>query len=403
MRERFINAGLVLASLLLSYLVLDFGVLHHFIDHVPLRLNKFLGRAMIFGQSSKAGPIPHDYIAVFGDSYAEGVGDWLYEVGNRGNPDFQATHVLHRLTGRDVITFGKGGTGQLENLVVLPVEAFESINDDTTFHLDPPKQIFAYFYEGTNLGNNIYETRELVARTQGHPSDRDVAAYVQEVAAEHTQRIRHDWRPWRRLTLLVFALELLRYDWHELMGSNPPALPYPMVPPGTVTAARIGGRIVPLPDGLLDPDLSLSPEQTAISIAVFRASLAFLRGYFPGVPLTVVYIPSPLSAYDLVSEKVKVVAHERERDGLEHVYDAWRVPVRSDEICRMIQAEAVRQGVGFLDTRGAIRAATALEKLHGPRDWRHLNRQGYTLLGQLLAKALADGNRTGSCVALAAN
>ncbi|HXP75331.1 MAG TPA: hypothetical protein VN823_14405 [Stellaceae bacterium] len=65
MRERSINAGLVLASLLLTYLVLDFGVLHHFIDHVPLRFNKFLGQAMIFGQSSKAGPIPHDYIAVF--------------------------------------------------------------------------------------------------------------------------------------------------------------------------------------------------------------------------------------------------------------------------------------------------------------------------------------------------
>ena len=152
MRERLINAALVLVSLLLTYLVLDFGVLHHFIDRVPLRLNGFLGRAMIFGQSSKAGPIPHDYIAVLGDSYAEGVGDWLLEVGNHGNPDFQATHVLHRITGRDVITFGKGGTGQLENLVVLPVEAFESINDDTTFHLDPPKQIFAYFYEGMEPG-----------------------------------------------------------------------------------------------------------------------------------------------------------------------------------------------------------------------------------------------------------
>jgi len=102
--------------------------------------------------------------------------------------------VLHRIIGRDLITFGRGGTGQLENLVVLPVEAFETINDDTTFHLDPPKQIFAYFYEGTNLGNNIYETRELLRRTSGHPSDHDIAAYVQEVAAEHATRIRRDWR-----------------------------------------------------------------------------------------------------------------------------------------------------------------------------------------------------------------
>jgi hypothetical protein len=76
------------------------------------------------------------------------------------------------------------------------------------------------------------------------------------------------------------------------------------------------------------------------------------------------------------------------------------VPARSDEICRLIQAEAARLGVGFLDTRSALRAASAKEPLHGPLDWAHFNRYGYTTLAEVLAKALVAGNVTGSCAQL---
>ena len=87
-RARLSNAGLVLVSLLLAYLALDFGLFHRFVDKVPLALNPQLGRIKVLGQSSKAGPEPHDYIAVFGDSYAAGAGDWVIGAGAHGNPDF---------------------------------------------------------------------------------------------------------------------------------------------------------------------------------------------------------------------------------------------------------------------------------------------------------------------------
>ncbi|MFI5015238.1 MAG: hypothetical protein ACHQAY_23125 [Hyphomicrobiales bacterium] len=402
MRERLINAGLVVVSLVAGYLVLDFGVFHRFIDQVPLRLNQHLGRLKVFGQSSKAGPIPRDYVAVFGDSYAAGAGAWLFEVGNDGNPDFQATHVLHRLTGRDVVTFGAVGTGQLQNAVVEPVKAFESINIGSAFHLDAPGKIFAYFYEGNDLSDNRFEIRELLRRTNGSPSEEDIAAYVREVAAEESARIRHGWHPWKNAFLLDFALNLLRYNWRQLLGTNPPVPLFRPPLPGTTTAARIGGRTVALPDGLQGPDLELTPEQTATGVEVFRASLTFFRGYFAGVPITVVYIPAVLSAYDVVSNKVSVAVQPNNSPRYQIVHDAKAVPARSDEICRLIQAEAARLGVGFLDTRSTMRAASAKEPLHGPLDWDHFNRYGYTTLAEALAKALTAGDAAGSCVQLAA-
>jgi len=403
MRERLINAGLVAASLLVGYVVLDFGLFHRFIDRVPLRLNQHLGKVKIFGQSSKEGPVPRNYIAVFGDSYAAGAGDWLIGVGDHGNPDFQATHVLHHLTGRDVVTFGAVGTGQLQNMVFEPVKTFEGINIGSAFHLDPPKQIFAYFYEAAYLSRNLHEIRELLRRTNGRASEKDIAAFVRDVAAEESARVRHGWYPWKNAFLMDFALNLLRYDWHQLLGRNPPAPRFHPAPPGTVTAARIGGRTVELPDGLQGPDFELTPEQTAIGVEVFRTTLAFLRDYFPGVPITAVYIPAVLSAYDVVSDKVSVAVQPYNAPEYQIVHDAKAVPARSDEICRLIQAEAARVGVGFLDTRDAMRAASAKEQLHGPLDWSHFNRYGYTTLAEALAKALVAGNVTGSCAQLAAH
>ncbi len=109
-----------------------------------------------------------------------------------------------------------------------------------------------------------------------------------------------------------------------------------------------------------------------------------------------------LSAYGLVSDKVSLAVMPYNSPRYQIVRDAKAVPARSDEICRLIQAEAARVGVGFLDARPAMRAASAKAPLHGPRDWDHFNRHGYTTLAETLAKALGAGDAAGSCARLAA-
>ena len=309
--------------------------------------------------------------------------------------------MLHHLTGRDVVSFGAVGTGQVQNTVIEPVKTFESINIGSAFHLDPPRQIFAYFYEAAFLNRNLHEIRELLRRTNGRPSEAEIAGYVREIAAGESARVRRGWYPWKNAFLMDFTLNLLRYNWHQLLGKNPPPPRFQPALPGTVTTARVGGRTVELPDGLQGPDLELTPEQTAIGAEVSRASLAFLRDYFPGVPITVVYIPAVLSAYDVVSEKASVAVQPFNAPRYQILHDAKAVPQRSDEICRLIQTEAAGLGVGFLDTRAAVRAASAKEALHGPLDWDHFNQYGYTVLAQALAAALARPDPNGHCIALA--
>ena len=74
-----------------------------FIKKLPLRLYGLIDKNLrVLAQSSKKNQMPKDYIALTGDSYAVGAGDWLNEVRKSnffGSPDYSAAHLIHKKTG----------------------------------------------------------------------------------------------------------------------------------------------------------------------------------------------------------------------------------------------------------------------------------------------------------------
>ena len=159
------NAALVLVSLAVTYLAASFVIFRFLLPHLSLNLRPhFPDIAEVFAQTSKAGAVPHDYIAVLGDSYAEGQGDGLFDAnGDRAKFEHSA-HVLHRLTGRDVVSLGLGGAGSAQAMVRKPAR----ILDGNCFlypRLDPPRQIVVYFYEGNDLDENGFIATTLAARS----------------------------------------------------------------------------------------------------------------------------------------------------------------------------------------------------------------------------------------------
>jgi hypothetical protein len=103
----------------------------------------------------------------------------------------------------------------------------------------------------------------------------------------------------------------------------------------------------------------------------------------------VVYLPSPLSSYRLLSPEVSIVRLFSPEVSIRAArYPKERVVEYSDRICRMIRAAATDQGTGFLDIRPFIRAASAHDMLHGPLDLSHFNRKGMEVLGQVVAQRI---------------
>src|SRR5215212_7831666 len=177
-KSRLANTALVVISLAVTYLAASFFLFRLALPHLPINLRPhFPDIAEVFAQTSKRALVPHDTIALLGDSYAEGQGDGLLNAnGDRAKLQHSA-HVLHRLTGRDVISLGIGGAGSVQAMVRQPTRILR----DGCFlypRLDPPRQMLVYFYEGNDLDENGYIAN--VVAQNGMVTRENLAAYIAE-------------------------------------------------------------------------------------------------------------------------------------------------------------------------------------------------------------------------------
>jgi hypothetical protein len=107
----------------------------------------------------------------------------------------------------------------------------------------------------------------------------------------------------------------------------------------------------------------------------------------------VVYIPAVLTSYELATASVIL---PRIPDALPRA----RVAEQSNRLCRRLREITLHNGAAFLDTRGALSAAGRNALIHGPRDWKHLNREGQTVLGTVVADAVTGGTKDSGCADL---
>ncbi len=79
-----VNALILLVSTILCYFVLEAVFFRLVLPELRFNARPFLPETPgVLVQTAKAGYAPHDYIAILGDSYAEGVGDeMLHTNGN---------------------------------------------------------------------------------------------------------------------------------------------------------------------------------------------------------------------------------------------------------------------------------------------------------------------------------
>ena len=149
------NAALSVVSFLLTYLVCELLFFRFMLPSMSYNIRPHLpDRADFFMQNSKSHYAPHDYIALLGNSYAAGVGDWLLAGGGLADKPYHSANVIHDLTGRDVASFGRVNIGSAQAMV----QRVTRILDDDYCYLFPeietPGRFVVYFYEGNDFADN---------------------------------------------------------------------------------------------------------------------------------------------------------------------------------------------------------------------------------------------------------
>lgn len=393
-----LNIFLFFCSSLFTYFLAEIIFVNVFLYNLPLRLHGFLPSPFqILTQNSKEGLIPRNYIALVGDSYAVGMGDEYLTIDKNLNYSNYGTRgLLNKATGKDVVSFGQGGVGSLGGLVAKPVNYYKYLNATFFYKIRMPETIIVYFYEN-DINNNFQELNLRFIAQYGpgkiHNKELFEGFIRSEVLREDDigkKAISFHW--YDNLILYKFIYSstgsLLKKAYNSFLTNTTNKNIEPKFKSTGINQVLVSGKIIPIPDRLQSPALELSEEEISLASYVFKYSLDYLCNFFANADVIVVYIPSPLSSYELSSQKVSIQTYH----GRPGIYDARDVGKKSDLICEKIKKITEERQLIFIDTRDKIRSSAEKSIIHGPLDWKHFNKVGYVALCEAILSGLASHN-----------
>lgn len=419
LRKIIINSGLVFGSLIFTYLALELVVFRFFIQWLPLRTYALLDPAIrIFAQSSKKETIPKDYIVLLGDSYAIGLGDWFLKVNKNINPDFHSAHLIYNRTGIDVINFGHSGADSMRTLVSYPRPNFNYHKKSLLYNLEEPKYIIVYFHEGSDIYDNIREIRtrykpnydinkvydpvyfrkflekEVVPNHELYYDTKHFVFWDNLFVAKYIKALVLNFKDVMRIERTFWPLgghgpwfndpTYKPEKWHERWSQ---ALPL-----GKYHQGFMGQKVVGLPDHLLPPPLEVTEEEVKLGAYVFEQSMLYLREHFPDSKIGIVYIPSSMTCYRMLSSKVFIQPYFR--PAKKYFYPIDVVIHRSRLTFDLIETISKKYNISFLDLRPYVWNVTEHEYIHGPVDWLHFNKKGYTILAEAVVHLIEQLDRS---------
>lgn len=355
-------------------------------------------------QYSRSGAVPENYVAILGDSYAFGQGDGLTQLQGSMRPAYNVTHFIHESTGKDVVSFGIPSSSSLKAYVEDPVSQLRFANKSFITRIAKPASIVLYFYEGNDIEENFQEIRERLvpqgydkSRLQDYSYFRDM---VHRNIVEKNSLYRDERPAWEidGLRVFHFLRTAARFVFmHEGFSGKYKEIESHDAHAGAVNKVWMAGKVVAVPDGFQGPSMLIDASQTDEGFAVLEHAVHVVRDTFPGVPVALVYIPSPATVYRFASTDIDLWDMINNPDERPHRPTAEIRP-RSNMFCRRVMEVARKNAVFFHDARPVILEHGSREFLHGPVDWHHFNLQGYRVLSgevQKAVTALEHGNDAG--------
>jgi hypothetical protein len=355
------------------------------LTNIPLGLHHYLSKEQqILAQNSKKSVFPENYIMIVGDSYAQGLGDWLMDLRSTGG-DYYSGDIIAKKMRQDLITLGEGGLGNVVGIGMKPSLHMNTFQDSSIITFDNPEKILIYFYEGNDLNNNLEELKLITNDSES--TIEELTTYMKEIN-KHGWNLYHECSDYflklKSLPFLTMACNILRKELFKNAFSNEGALH------GTYSDENmvvINGVETAVPDKLQGPAMELTDKETSKSLKILNASLITLQDRFPRAEVYFVYIPSPLSIYTLKSEEISTEVYLIDR---KKAYSKIDIVNRHNKVKKRVLKIAEELKFNIIDTTKELQLLSNNKLIHGPKDWFHLNRHGQEELGDIISREIKN-------------
>lgn len=342
--------------------------------------------------SKKHGVAGESYWALLGDSYAKGMGDGQIDALAMFHArDYAVNHFLAQHFQRDVVSLAAPGSGSWRGLVANYAGSLAYLQAQELNWPERPELMIYFFYEGNDLVEN-----HLFAQKVFTKRGLDTAAASEQVLQADGLFVRSQQASAKRGFLQQMAVNAYTQANREPLafehiGSDagasyvPPKRWLPRMSGKSLNQAQIAGQTVALPGNLQGPAMELGEAELEEALSQFGQALQANRQRWSDIPLLVVYIPSVLSCYELtgpLAEAQNFLGDDTVKASVDSLRD------RHSYVRESIERHVTGMQLEFLDASAALQAGCALEALHGPKDWNHLNVRGYRLLSQWLISEL---------------
>jgi len=391
--------------------------------HVPVKLHEQLGRLKPLAQYSKNNLIPKNYTLLIGDSYVEGLGDWYMREINEVNPIYHAGHVLHKLSGNDVMSFGYRGGFPSYSIVTKTTQDYLSINKYAGIWIAHPSRVLVFFFEGNDFSDELAAIDRLNIVRSKLNNKKFVHEYISELRKAGVDSAQRRWHFLRNSHLIDTGMKFTKLIWKNLLRQQ-----QTMFTPddkliagyhalgknykenweryrGANASIYVRGEKGAYPKETVEPIAFITPRQIKWVSNIYGATLRYLDSLFPKADIWTVYLPSPINAYQFISEAINI----RNRDykinkdlptSPLHV-SISAVRSKSDFACEEVRLATHNSGAKFMDTRLALQKVSSREGyIHGPNDPLHFNEKGYRALAEIIHRNLLEENSK-SCDVLA--
>ena len=337
-----------------------------------------------------------NYIALLGDSYAQGNGDAYLN----GTEDYSIGHHLYNNNkNKNYLQFGRAGYGSIS--AVSNLIKIHKFSQDSFFikDLKKPETIIFFFYEGNDLHSNIIEYKKFIRNNE------KISNYVSRRIEKNTKLNTSDLLE-SNFPILFFFGEFY-YDFKHLFKKIYEEKNFKEIKNLIISRIKkLFGYTIVLNAEKKDNKtwtnsiknhskinnirpvegaaLHLTNEEILISLEIFFESILQIKFWSKIDKIYIVYLPSPISSYKW---NEPIVFHRRNYYDGDKTTTNKKNSLNSLFIRNKIKEFTSSNNIKFLDSTNFILEKGKNTILHGPLDWHHFNYDGYKNVSSYLIES----------------